>query len=159
LIPEILYKIENVCQEVKRRSQFGKRFSIVVVAEGVKFEDKGLVVKRKIKDSTDPIRLGGVSYKIAQQIEELAGLQTRVIILGHLQRGGKPTDFDRILATQFGAKAVDLILGEKFGYMASLQKGEVTSVPIQSAIRNLKKVNLDSPLIEAARGIGTCFGD
>ncbi len=159
LIPEIPYKIEKICQEVKRRSKFGKRFSIVVVAEGVKFEDKELVIKRKVKASTDPIRLGGVSYMIARQIEELTGLETRVIILGHLQRGGKPTDFDRILATQFGKKAVDLITAEKFGYMSSLQSGKITAVSIKSAIRNLKKVNLDSPLIEAARGVGTCFGD
>ena len=176
LIPEIPYKIEKICEEVKRRSKIGKRFSIMVMAEGVKFsvidrslpagrrgasggEDRELVVKRKVKDSTDPIRLGGVSYKIARQIEDLTGLETRVIILGHLQRGGKPTDFDRILATQFGKKAVDLVLAEKFGEMTSLQCGEITSVPIESAIRNLKKVNLDSPLIEAARGVGTCFGD
>jgi phosphofructokinase-like protein len=159
LIPEIPYKIEKVCQEVRRRSKFGKRFSIVVMAEGVKFEDEELVVKRKVKASTDPIRLGGVSYKIARQIEDLTSLETRVIILGHLQRGGKPTDFDRILATQFGKKAVDLVLAGKFGEMVSLQCGEITSVPIESAIKNLKKVNLDSPLIEAARGVGTCFGD
>jgi len=159
LIPEIPYKIEKICEEVKRRSKIGKRFSIMVMAEGVKFKDKKLVVKRKVKASTDPIRLGGVSYKIASQIEKLTGVETRVIILGHLQRGGKPTDFDRILATQFGKKAVDLVLAEKFGEMVSLQCGEITSVPIESAIRNLKKVNLDSPLIEAARGVGTCFGD
>jgi 6-phosphofructokinase 1 len=159
LIPEIPYKIERICQEVKKRSKLGKRFSIMVVAEGVKFEDKKLVVKRKVKGSTDPIRLGGVSYKIASQIEKLTGIETRVIILGHLQRGGTPTDFDRILATQFGKKAVDLVLAEEFGNMVSLQCGDITSVPIESAIKNLKKVNLDSPLIEAARGVGTCFGD
>jgi phosphofructokinase-like protein len=159
LIPEIPYKIEKICQEVKKRSKFGKRFSIVVVAEGVKFEDKGLVVKRRVKISTDPIRLGGVSYKIARQIEELTGLETRVIILGHLQRGGKPTDFDRILATQLGKKAVDMILTEEFGYMSSLQCGQTTTVPIESAIRSLKKVDLSSPLVEAARAVGTCFGD
>jgi 6-phosphofructokinase len=159
LIPEIPYRIEKICQEVKRRSQIGKRFSIIVVAEGVKFEDEGLVVKRRVKSSTDPIRLGGVSYKIAQQIEELTGLETRVIILGHLQRGGKPTDFDRILATQLGKKAVDMILSEEFGHMSSLQCGETTSVPIESAIMSLKKVDLASPLVEAARAVGTCFGD
>lgn len=159
LIPEIPYRIGKICQEVKRRSQIGKRFSIIVVAEGVKFEDKGLVVKRRVKTSTDPIRLGGVSYKIAQRIEELTGLETRVIILGHLQRGGKPTDFDRILATQLGKKAVDMILSEKFGHMSSLRCGETTSVPIESAIRSLKKVDLASPLVEAARAVGTCFGD
>ncbi|MCJ7577563.1 MAG: 6-phosphofructokinase, partial [candidate division Zixibacteria bacterium] len=123
LIPEIPYKIEKICQEVRRRSKFGKRFSIVVMAEGVKFsvidrsasggEDRELVVARRVKASTDPIRLGGVSYKIARQIEELTDVETRVIILGHLQRGGKPTNFDRILATQFGKKAVDLVMAEK----------------------------------------------
>jgi phosphofructokinase-like protein len=159
LIPEIPYQIEKICGEVKRRSKIGKRFSIMVMAEGVKFEDKELVIKRKVKASTDPIRLGGVSYKIASQIEKLTGLETRVIILGHLQRGGKPTDFDRILATQFGKKAVDLVLAEKFGEMVSLQCGGITSVPIELAIKNLKRVNLDSSLIEAARGVGTCFGD
>ncbi len=159
LIPEIPYQMQRICQEVKRRSQVGKRFSIIVVAEGVKFEDEKLVVKRKVKASTDPIRLGGISYKIAQRIEELTGLETRVIILGHLQRGGKPTDFDRILATQFGKKAIDLIVAEKFGYMSSLRGGEVSSAPIQSAIESLKKVDSNSPLIQAARGVGTCFGD
>ncbi len=159
LIPEIPYKIERICQEVKRRSRVGKRFSIIVVAEGVKYRDKELVVKRRVKSSTDPIRLGGVSYRIARQIEELTGLETRVIILGHLQRGGKPTDFDRILATQFGKKAVDLVKAGEFGHMSSLQKGEIASVPIESAISSLKKVDLSSPLVEAARGVGTCFGD
>jgi len=159
LIPEVPYRMEKICQEVKRRSKFGKRFSIMVVAEGVRSEDRELVIKRRVKASTDPIRLGGIGYKIARQIEDLTGLETRVIVLGHLQRGGRPTDFDRILATQFGKKAVDLVLAEEFGSMTSLQCGEVTKVPIESAIKNLKKVNLDSPLIGAARGVGTCFGD
>jgi 6-phosphofructokinase 1 len=117
------------------------------------------VIKRKVKGSTDPIRLGGVSYRIAEQIESATGLETRVIILGHLQRGGKPTDFDRILATQFGKKAVDLVVEGKFGYMASLQGGKITSVPIQSGIARQKKVTPDLPLIEAAKAVGTCFGD
>jgi phosphofructokinase-like protein len=159
LIPEIPYRIEKICREVKRRSRVGKRFSIIVVAEGVKLENEGLVIKRRVKTSTDPIRLGGVSYKIARQIEELTGLETRVIILGHLQRGGKPTDFDRILATQLGKKAVDMILTEEFGCMSSLQCGQTTAVPIESAISSLKKVDISSPLVEAARAVGTCFGD
>lgn len=159
LIPEIPLDIRKVCQKLDSRGKIGKRFSIVVVAEGVKPGDSKLVVKRRVKGSTDPIRLGGVSYRIAEQIETLSGLETRVIILGHLQRGGKPTDFDRILATQFGTKAVELVISEKFGYMTGLQGGKITSVPIERAIVRLKKVKPDLPLIEAARAVGTSFGD
>ncbi len=159
LIPELSFDIKKVFRELERRGKIGKRFSIVVVAEGVKAGDKKLVIKKLVKGSTDPIRLGGVSYRIAEQIESLTGLETRVIILGHLQRGGKPTDFDRILATQFGKKAVDLAMAEKFGYMTSLKGGKITSVPIGEGIAGLKKVTPDFPLIGAARAVGTCFGD
>ena len=159
LIPELPFDIKKVCRELVRRSKIGKRFSIVVVAEGVKPGDSKLVIKRRVKGSTDPIRLGGVSYRIAEQIEDITGLEARVIILGHLQRGGKPTDFDRILATQFGKKAIDLIVSERFGYMTSLQGGKITSVPIKSGIARQKKVTPDLPLIEAAKAVGTCFGD
>jgi 6-phosphofructokinase 1 len=159
LIPEIPFDVKKVCQKLDLRGKIGKRFSIVVVAEGVKADDSKLVVKRRVKGSTDPIRLGGVGYRIAEQIEKLASLETRVIILGHLQRGGKPTDFDRILATQFGTKAVELVINERFGRMASLQRGKITSVPIERAIVRLKKVRPNLPLIEAARAVGTSFGD
>ena len=159
LIPEIPFDIKKVCGKLHARGEIGKRFSIVVVAEGVKPGDSKLVVKRRVKGSPDPIRLGGVGYRIAEQIENLSGLETRVIILGHLQRGGKPTDFDRILATQFGKRAVDLAMGNEFGYMTSVRGGKITSVPIQRAIVHLKKVKPSLPLIEAARAVGTSFGD
>jgi phosphofructokinase-like protein len=159
LIPEIPFDIRKVCQKLKRRSRIGKRFSIVVVAEGVRLEEsKKLVIERRVKGSTDPIRLGGVSYRIAEQIEKATNLETRVIILGHLLRGGKPTPSDRTLATQFGKQAVDLVMRRKFGYMASLQCGNVTSVPIQAGIASLKKVLPDLPLIQAAKAVGTSFG-
>jgi 6-phosphofructokinase 1 len=159
LIPELPLDMDKVSQKLLRRSRLGKRFSIVVIAEGVRLRDSELVIKRTVKGSTDPIRLGGVSYRIAEQIENRTGLETRVIVLGHLQRGGKPTDFDRILATQFGKKAVDLSLDRKFGQMTSVQGGRITSVPIRSGIRGLKKVTPELPLIEAAKAVGTCFGD
>ncbi len=159
LIPEIPFDMEKVCQELRRRSKIGKRFSIVVVAEGVKLGGAELVIKRKVKGSTDPIRLGGVSYRIAEQIENLTGLETRVTVLGHLQRGGKPTPFDRVLATQFGKMAVDLVGGGKFGYMGSIKGNEITSVPIRSAVAKQKTVTPDLPLIHAAKAVGTCFGD
>ncbi len=159
LIPEISFGMDKVCQELEKRSKLGKRFSIMVVAEGVKLGGSELVVKRTVKGSAEPVRLGGVTYRIAEQIENLTGLETRVTVLGHLQRGGTPTQFDRVLATQFGKAAVDLVYGGKFGRMVSLRGTEVTSVPIKSAIAEQKKVTPDLPLVQAARAVGTCFGD
>ena len=159
LIPEIAFEMDKVCGELEKRSKLGKRFSIMVVAEGIRLGGTELVIKREVKGSTEPIRLGGVSYRIAEQIEQLTGLETRVAVLGHVQRGGTPTPFDRVLATQFGKKAVDLILAEEFGRMASIQGIKITSVPIQSAIVRQKKVTPDLPLVQAARAVGTCFGD
>jgi phosphofructokinase-like protein len=159
LMPEFTFDLGKVTEELKRRSRIGKRFSLVVAAEGVKLGGSELVIKRKVKGSTDGIRLGGVSYRIAEQIEGITGLETRVIVLGHLQRGGKPTDFDRILATQFGKLAVDLIVEGKFGYMTSVQDGKITAVPLRDGIAALKTVPRDFPLIQAARAVGTCFGD
>ncbi len=159
LMPEFSFDLQKIMAELKRRSRIGKRFSLVVAAEGVKLKGSELVIKRKVKGSTERIRLGGVSYRIAEKIEKTAGLETRVIVLGHLQRGGKPTDFDRILATQFGKLAVDLIRERKFGYMTSVQEGKITSVPLRKGIAALKTVPLDFPLIQAARAVGTCFGD
>jgi phosphofructokinase-like protein len=159
LIPEIKFSMEKVCRELERRSKLGKRFSIMVVSEGVKLDGSGLVVKRTVKGSTDAIRLGGVSYRIAEQIEDITGLETRVAVLGHLQRGGKPTPFDRVLATQFGKTAMDLVNAKKFGYTACIQGSKITSVPIKSTIARQKKVTPDLPLIQAAKAVGTCFGD
>jgi len=159
LMPEFSLDLQKVVAELERRSKLGKKFSLVVVSEGVKLGGTELVIREEVKGSTDPIRLGGVSYRIAEQIEEATGLETRVIVLGHLQRGGKPTDFDRILATQFGKLAVDLIMEKKFGYMTSMQGGKITSVPLQDGIAALKKVPMDFPLIQAAKAVGTCFGD
>jgi phosphofructokinase-like protein len=159
LIPEIKFSMEKVCRELERRSKLGKRFSIIVAAEGVKIDGSDLVVKRTVKGSPDPIRLGGVSYRIAEQIEEKSGLETRVAVLGHLLRGGKPTQFDRVLATQFGKTAVDLVNAKKFGFTACIQGSQITSVPIQSTIARQKKVTPDLPLIQAAKAVGTCFGD
>jgi phosphofructokinase-like protein len=158
LIPEIPFEMSIVCEELKKRSKLGKRFSIMVVAEGVRL-GKDLVIKREVKGSAEPIRLGGVSYRLAEQIEQLTGLETRVAVLGHVQRGGTPTPFDRVLATQFGKKAVDLIVAEEFGRMVSLQGVKITSVPIQSAIAQQRKVTPDLPLVQSAKAVGTCFGD
>jgi phosphofructokinase-like protein len=159
LIPEINYKLESIADVVKSRGKKGKRFSIVAIAEGAREEGSEFVVKRKVEKSFDPLRLGGVGWKLALALEELTGLETRVTILGHLQRGGAPCQFDRLLATLFGSAATRLAAEGKFGRMVSFQGDSVTDVPLSEAIKSLKTVPLDHPLIVAARSLGTSFGN
>src|SRR4030067_2299568 len=106
LIPEIPYDIHGIAEKVKDRNKKGKRFSIVVIAEGAKPKGGDIVIQRIVKESPDPIRLGGIGFVLGQQIEKLTGLETRTVVMGHLLRGGAPTPFDRVLATQLGTKAV-----------------------------------------------------
>jgi 6-phosphofructokinase 1 len=112
-----------------------------------------------VQDSTDPWRLGGISRQLAQQLEEKTGLECRVTVLGHLQRGGSPVPADRILATHFGCAAADLATQGCFGQMVALRHGEVISVPIAQAVARQKLVSPNDPLIVANRDIGVCFGD
>ncbi len=114
LIPEIPYDIEEIIKVVRQRSRFGKRFSIVVVSEGARPEGGSQVVKKVVKDSPEKIRLGGISQQIAGQIEDATEIECRVAILGHLQRGGTPSPLDRILATQFAVKAMELVVRKQF---------------------------------------------
>lgn len=159
LIPEIPYRIDRVAEHVLNRAQHGKRFSIVVVGEGARQRGGKLIVERNVKESTDPIRLGGVGHFVGRKIEQMTGLETRVSVLGHIQRGGSPTPEDRNLGTLFGFKAVELIREGKIGYMAAFQNGVVTSVPIAKAVSKLKLVPLNHSLIRSARAVGTSFGD
>ncbi len=159
LIPEIPYDIKNVCKKLEERHRSGKRFSILVVAEGAKPKGGAITVSRMVEGSTDKVRLGGIANKIALDIEKMAGLESRATILGHVQRGGSPTPFDRDLATRFGFEALNLVVAKRFGRMANLKDGRVGSVSIKNAIKKLKLVPLDHPLIKAARAIGTSFGD
>lgn len=159
LIPEIPYRIEKVCAKIKERLERGRKFSIVVVAEGAHPEGGEMVVQRRVEDSADPIRLGGIGHVVGRQIEECSGMETRVTVLGHLQRGGSPTPYDRILATRYGTAAVRFLMEEKFGEMVCLRGTEITTVPLAEAVKVLKKVPLDSDLIRAARAVGISFGD
>ncbi|MBM4078333.1 MAG: 6-phosphofructokinase [Planctomycetes bacterium] len=159
LIPEIPFDIQKVCERVKDRNRRGKRFSIVVVAEGAKPKGGVLVVKKVVEGSHDKLRLGGIGQQVGDEIERRTGLETRVTVLGHLQRGGTPTAFDRILATRFGSEAVKLIAREEFGRMVSLRGQDVASVPLSEAAGKQRLVPPDSPLIAVARSVGTCFGD
>jgi 6-phosphofructokinase 1 len=159
LIPEIPYRIEKVCDFVKFRSRMGKRFSIVTVAEGAKPRGGRMHVAKMIKESTDPVRLGGIGNVVAAEIEECTGLETRACVLGHIQRGGTPTPFDRVLATMFGTHAIRLVMARKFGRMVAFKNYKVTDVTMHSAVAKLKLVSPKDPLVKAARAVGTCFGD
>ncbi len=159
LIPEIPYDINVVCAKVKERNRKGKRFSIVVVAEGAKPKGGDLVVREVVKDSPDPLRLGGIGNKIGRDIEEKTGLETRVTILGHIQRGGTPTPFDRILATRFGIAALELVMKGQFGKMVCLRSGHMNTIELSKVGGKVRTVPSDCEMITAARMIGTCLGD
>ncbi len=159
LIPEIPYDLHAVIEKVIARNKAGNRFSIIVVAEGAKPKGGDVVVQRVIEKSTDPIRLGGVGMVLGSQIEHETGIETRTVVLGHLQRGGVPTPFDRVLATRLGTRAVTMIMQDKFGHMVGVKGDELVEVPLSEVAGGARNVSLDNPLIASARSIGTCFGD
>jgi 6-phosphofructokinase len=130
-----------------------------VVAEGAKAEHEELTVRKVLQDSPDPLRLGGIGQKVAEQLELQTGCETRYTILGHLQRGGHPVPFDRILSTRYGGAAVEFIAAGQSGVMVSLQGSQVTAVDLESAIGRLKTVPPDGELVRVARGIGVEFGN
>jgi len=158
LIPEIPFSWDKVFEWVLKRSK-GAKFSIVCVAEGAKPAGGGVSVKEMDKKRTDPVRLGGIGEMVAKRIEEETGLETRVTVLGHVQRGGSPTAFDRILATRFGTVALQAMSNGEFDVMASLRENNVITVPLASAVGRQRLVPLDSQLIFAAKAVGTCLGD
>ncbi|MFA5375511.1 MAG: ATP-dependent 6-phosphofructokinase [Dehalococcoidia bacterium] len=159
LIPEIPYDIDVIAEKVRQRSKIGKKFTIVVVSEGAKPKGGDCVVQRVVKESTDPIRLGGIGFALGTQIEQATGLETRTVVMGHLQRGGTPTPYDRVLATRLGTRAVDMMKRKKFGYMVGIQNNLLVEVPLGDVAKGRKLVPLDDPLIRSARSVGTCFGD
>ncbi|GAV23801.1 6-phosphofructokinase [Carboxydothermus pertinax] len=159
LIPEIPFNWESVCRKIQKRKAEGKHFSIVVVAEGAHAQGGERIVAKYIKESTDPVRLGGIGQVVAEHLSNCTGLESRVTVLGHLQRGGGPTPFDRILATRFGVAAVNAWLAGKYNVMVALQGGKITAVPISEGIKKLKLVPLDSEIIMTAKATGISFGD
>lgn len=143
LIPELPIDIDEVCEVVKKRHARGKTFSIIVVAEGAELKEKGMVTQEEKLDSFGHVRLGGIGQSIGEKIEKNTGYETRVTVLGHVQRGGTPSAFDRVLGTRFGVKAVELISQGNFGQMVSLQGNKIIAVPLQEAVGTLKTVDMD----------------
>jgi len=159
LIPEIPYDINKVANKILERRQAGKHFSIVVVAEGAKPIDGDMVVSEVLNDSPDPIRLGGIGNKIAKEIQVLTDIETRVTVLGHLQRGGRPIPYDRILSTRFGVAAVELVKNGDFGNMVCLDDNRISKVSLEEAIEKIKTVPPEGELVKIAKSIGVSFGD
>jgi 6-phosphofructokinase 1 len=154
LIPEIPFDINEVCELLKHRHARGKDFSIVVVAEGAKPAEASFEVTQSDQvDEFGHLRLGGIGSVLAREIEKRTGMEARVSILGHIQRGGTPTPFDRVLATRFGVAAVDLVARGDFGKMVALQGTRIVAVPLADAVVKLK--TLDMELYEIAK---TFFG-
>ncbi|MBA3002272.1 MAG: ATP-dependent 6-phosphofructokinase [Desulfurivibrio sp.] len=161
LIPEIPFDIEKVCAKVNDNDLHHKHYAIVVVAEGARAKDAEVICKAKDACAVgrQEVLLGGVGEWVAQQIREKTGKDTRSLVLGHLQRGGSPTTFDRMLALRFGGAAVRLAEQEIFDHMVALDSTGISAVPLADAIKTRKKVPLDSDKVLTAREIGICLGD
>ncbi len=158
LIPEIDYDLERVAQCIRDRDAWGARFSIVVVAEGA--VPKGGKASVAVAAHAGHVeRLGGAGIYCAAELERLTGKETRYVVLGHLQRGGQPTAFDRTLATRFGGKAVDMLLKGQFGKMVANHPPDLVPIPLQDVVGKVKTVPLDNDLLTTARAIGVSFGD
>jgi ATP-dependent phosphofructokinase / diphosphate-dependent phosphofructokinase len=159
LIPEIPYDIEIVVDRVKERSRKHKRFTIIVVAEGARPKGGKAVVQRVVKSSPEPLRLGGIGFALGAEIEKLSGIETRTVVLGHLQRSGVPTPFDRVLGTRLGCRAVDMIVNKSFGYMVGVSGHSLRDVPLAEVAKGQRLISHDDILLRAARSVDTSFGD
>jgi 6-phosphofructokinase len=159
LIPEIPFDIERVADAIRERNYRGRSFAIVVVAEGAKAEGGEMIVARKIEDSTDAVRLGGIGNLVAAELERRLEMETRATVLGHVQRGGTPTPFDRILGTRFGVHAVRVAEAGERNVMVALRGQAIETVPLEKALAQPRRVDPAGELVRAARSVGTTFGN
>jgi ATP-dependent phosphofructokinase / diphosphate-dependent phosphofructokinase len=159
LIPEIPYDIKKLVKRIDARYKLGKGFANIVIAEGAKPKD-GTIVAREGEKGSEHVRLGGVAFQLTQQLKD-AGCQAEIreTILGHTQRGGTPIAFDRVLASLFGVKAMELVIHGEFGKMVALKNNTISYVSFEEATREYNFVNKDSFLVKAAKGLGISFGD
>jgi 6-phosphofructokinase 1 len=158
LIPELPYDLEKVYEKIRDRYHTGQRFAIVVAAEGAVEKDGGPVLLEAAAPGRAE-RLGGIAERLARQITEATGAETRSIVLGHLQRGGSPTAYDRLIALRFGAAAVRCVAQRQFGTMVALDPPNMRAVPLEEAVRGIKRVPIESDTVQTARDLGISFGD
>lgn len=159
LIPEIPFDIEKVCEKVQQRYKIKRNFAIVVVAEGAKPKGGEMFIKSGKDKGAEFIKLGGIGEWVAKQIEERTKRETRFLVLGHLQRGGYPTTFDRLLATRYGAASIRVIQQGEFGKMVAFRPPDMVAVPLVDAIKKMKLVPPESDTVISARQLGISFGD
>src|SRR5215471_11685270 len=158
LIPEIPFSYESICAKIQERENLGKKFTIIIVAEGAREKGHDFVTSA-VDSKIGEARLGGIGALVSAQIEKCTGKECRVCVLGHLQRGGSPTTFDRALCSMFGATAVELVAAGEFGKMVAFNGPQIGSIKISDAIGKLKAVRPDGNLVRTARALGICFGD
>jgi 6-phosphofructokinase 1 len=159
LIPEIPFDIEKVCDKLMENELHGRKYAIVVVAEGAVPKGGDVVIKGGAEGGRQHVVLGGIAERVAREITQRTGKDSRSMVLGHLQRGGSPTTFDRLLALRFGAAAVRAIEAEKFDHMVALQSPDIVLVPLPEALGIQKRVRADGDTVMTARDLGICFGD
>ena len=159
LIPEIPYDINKVAETIMARRRGGRGFSIVACAEGAVSVDDVKLDEEASRRKKETSRHSTVSYEIAEMLEKLTGQDARVTVPGHYQRGGPPCPYDRVLATQFGVAAADLIVNRQYGRMVAIQGGRIVSIPLEDAASKTKFLPVDHPMIQVARDIGICLGD
>jgi 6-phosphofructokinase len=158
LLPEIPYDISSVAQQVLKRRDEGKNFSIVVVAEGALSKEEACLDKKAFKK----VRLemtNSIGYRVAHELEAATGLESRVTVLGYLQRGGTPSPYDRVLATRYGVAGADFLARGDFGKLVALRNNQIIGVPLKDAAGKVKNILPDDPLIQCGRSVGMCFGD
>ena len=158
LIPEIPYDIDSVCRKIKQRDAAGRLFSIVVVAEGAAPKGGEVSIIGESLPGQDR-RVGGLAQRLAFQIQDRTGKEARSLVLGHLQRGGMPTGYDRLLATRFGGAAVRAVAEGKWGHMVALQTPHIVTIPIKEALAETKAVDPSHDVVQTARAVGISFGD
>ena len=159
LIPEIPYDIDKIIEAIQHRSKEGKGFTILAVAEGAISKEDAALSKKDFKEKQRDYKYPSVSYEIAEKIAKKTGIEIRVTVPGHMQRGGSPCPYDRVLSTRLGAEAANLILKEQYGYMVGIINGKVKKVPLGEVAGKLKGVSPDDQLIQHAKLIGISFGD
>jgi len=159
LIPEIPYDPAAVARDIEKRRSEGKEFSIVVVAEGAMSKEEAAMPKKERRRIREKMPYPSIGYRVAAEIQAMTGMETRVTVLGYLQRGGTPSPYDRVLATTFGTAAAELLARGRFGRMVAMKDATITSVPLSEVADRTKTIPADHYMLDTARLVGTCFGD